>query len=271
MGGTIVVLRLLIALVLLLPAPAGATAFVAIGDYGVGGDRQRALGQAVRTYVEATPTDLLVTLGDNDYTRGQWFTPWWVESFGWLRGAGMQVAGSLGNHDVEYRRGRHVFAALGMPAPYYVKRVGALELVVLDSTSITPTQTRWLRRTLARPTKLKRVVAFHHPPYTCGGHSGSAAIRRAWVPLFQRYRVRLVLNGHDHNYQRFAVRRGVTYVVHGGGAAGLYPLRSCPRWYPRRVAARVGHGFLHVTVEQDGFLVRVLDLQGRTIDRFRVT
>ena len=95
-------------------------------------------------------------------------------------------------------------------------------------------------------------------------------MQRAWVPLFERYRVRLVLNGHDHNYQRFT-RKGVTYVVHGGGGAGLYALRGCPRGYPRRVAARVGHGFLHLTVGPDGVLVQVLDLAGKAIDRFRVT
>ena len=115
-----------------------------------------------------------------------------------------------------------------------------------------------------------KTLAFHHPPYACGGHLGSSTVRRAWVPLFERYGVRLVLNGHDHNYQRFR-RKGVTYVVHGGGGAGLYALRGCPRGYPRRVAARVGHGFLHLTVGPDGILVQVLDLAGNPIDRFRVT
>jgi hypothetical protein len=63
----------------------------------------------------------------------------------------------------------------------------------------------------------------------------------------------------------------VTYVVHGGGGAGLYTLRPCPAGYPRRVAARVGHGFVHVTVEAGGLSVRIVDLAGKTIDRFEVT
>jgi hypothetical protein len=67
------------------------------------------------------------------------------------------------------------------------------------------------------------------------------------------------------------VQRGVTYVVHGGGGARLYSLRRCPSSYPARVAARVGHGFLYVTVEQDGFVVRAVRLDGRILDEVRVT
>ena len=159
-----------------------------------------------------------MTLGDNDYTRGRSFRANWVSSFGWLGSAGVDVAGTLGNHDVEFGRGRYEFALLRMPGPYYVRRVNEVELIVLDSTAITAAQTRWLERTLARRSGFRRIVAFHHPPYTCGGHLGSATVRKAWVPLFERYGVRLVLNGHDHNYQRFE-RNGVTYVVHGGGGA----------------------------------------------------
>lgn len=213
---------------------------------------------------------MLVTLGDNDYTRGRSFAANWTSSFGWLRAAEVDVAGTLGNHDFEVARGRYEFSLLHMPGPYYVRRVKDVELIVLDSNSISTAQTRWLRTTLAKRSGLWRIVVFHHPAYTCGGHLGSATVRHAWVPLFERYGVRLVLNGHDHNYQRFT-RKGVTYLVHGGGGAGLYALRGCPRGYPRRVAARVGHGFLHLTVGPDGVLVEVLDLAGKAIDRFRVT
>ena len=63
-------------------------------------------------------------------------------------------------------------------------------------------------------------------------------------------------------------RNGVTYVVHGGGGAGLYPLRRCPAAYPVRARARVEHGFLYVaaTAERlDGYAVNT---RGRVTDRF---
>jgi 3',5'-cyclic AMP phosphodiesterase CpdA len=213
---------------------------------------------------------VLVTLGDNDYTRGTSFAANWTSSFGWLSAQGIVVAGALGNHDVEFSGGRYQFDLLGMPGPYYVRRVKDVELVVLNSNAITTAQTRWLKRTLARRSDLRRIVVFHHPAYTCGEHRGSVTVQRAWVPLFERYGVRLVLNGHDHNYQRFK-RKGVTYVVHGGGGAGLYELSRCPAGYPARIRARLAHGFLHLSADPGAITVQVLDLAGRPIDRFRVT
>jgi len=268
---TIVAVRLVLAASLVCaPSAPGATGVIAIGDFGVGGARQRTVGAAVRAFEARNPSQLLVTLGDNDYTRGRAFARSWRESFGWLGAAGVGVAGALGNHDVELDRGRYQFRLLNMPGPYYVRRVADVEVVVLDSTAVTDTQTRWLARTLARKTDRRRIVVLHHPPYTCGGYLGDVRVRRRWVPLFERSGVQLVLSGHDHNYQRFS-SRGTAYVVHGGGGASrLYALRRCPASYPRRLAARVGAGFLHVVVAPGGFVVRAVDLRGRTIDRFRV-
>lgn len=255
---------------LLAPSARGATSILAIGDFGVGGKRQREFGAAVRAYVERNPSQLLVTLGDNDYTRGRSFASSWNASFGWLADAEVGVAGALGNHDVQVRRGRYEFGLLRMSGPYYVRRIGEVELIVLDSTAISTAQTAWLRGMLATRAGFTRIVVLHHPPFTCGGHLGSVAVRRSWMQLFVRGGVHLVLSGHDHNYQRFE-RDGVTYVVHGGGGAGLYTLRPCPAGYPRRVAARVGHGFVHVTADAGSLLVRIVDLTGKTIDRFEVT
>ena len=88
------------------------------------------------------------------------------------------------------------------------------------------------------------------------------------MPLLERYRVRLVLSGHDHNYQRFAPRRGVRYVVHGGGGRGLYGLKSCPSGYPRRMAAREEHGFLYLVIRGKQLTGWAVTPQGRRTDRF---
>jgi len=76
-----------------------------------------------------------------------------------------------------------------------------------------------------------RVVYLHRPIWSRGHHGSD---ERRWnkklVPLFDRYRVDLVLAGHDHNYERFCASRGLgenracsprdgrIYVVTGGGA-----------------------------------------------------
>jgi hypothetical protein len=88
-------------------------------------------------------------------------------------------------------------------------------------------------------------------------------VRRRWSPLFERHGVRLVLNGHDHNYQRFVPVRGVVHVVHGGGGARLYRWRRCAGL----AAARSTHGFLYVRTDAAALTLSSVDLQGRVIDR----
>ena len=164
---------------------------------------------------------MLVLLGDNDYTQSPArFRTNWRATFSWARRSGLRVAGVLGNHDYHVNRGRYELALLGMPRPYYTRRLGDIQLFLLDSNEVNSEQTAWLESQLADSTAIWKIAVFHHPPYTCGGHSGAADVQQRWVPLFEQYSVQLVLSGHDHNYQRFVPRNGVTYVVHGGGAAG---------------------------------------------------
>jgi 3',5'-cyclic AMP phosphodiesterase CpdA len=266
---------LLLSLVLVVPAAGHAgepppVRLIAFGDFGVGGDTQRRFGAAVRRFEARNSADYLVTLGDNDYTeRPADFLANWEESFGWTEGAGVSVAGVLGNHDVRVMRGRYQYDALNMPRRYYRRAVGGVELYLLDSNGIDAGQTTWLRRALSRSRARLRIAVLHHPAFTCGRYVPHAGVLRHWVPLFERYRVRLVLSGHDHNYQRFAPRRGVRYVVHGGGSpTNLYPLGRCPRGHPPQRARRVEHGFLYFVVRPnriDGFAVTP---SGRRTDHF---
>jgi predicted phosphodiesterase len=266
---------LLCVLVLALAGSSGAqvrVAFLAAGDYGVGGSRELSLGLRMKGYESRNPANMLVTLGDNDYTESPArFRENWRRSFGWARRSGLRVAGVLGNHDYGVARGRYQFRTLGMPGPYYTRRLGDAQLFFLDSNLVTDRQTAWLEQQLAESTSTWKIAVFHHPPYTCGGHSGHRTVERRWVPLFESNGVQVVLSGHDHNYQRFARRNGVTYVVHGGGGAGLYPLRPCLRSYPRRVRARFEHGFVSVSIGPDDLTVSAVDLRGRVTDRFTVT
>jgi hypothetical protein len=266
---------LLLALVIVLPA-AGQTGqpppvrLIAIGDFGVGGETQLRFGAAVRTFERRNDANFLVTVGDNDYTENPTaFNANWHASFGWTGRAGVNVAGVLGNHDVRVEGGRYQFNALRMPGRYFRRALGPVELYLLDSNAVDVGQTAWLRRTLARSRARWRIAVMHHPPFTCGRYDAHTEVIDRWVPLFERYRVDLVLAGHDHNYQRFAPRRGVRYVVHGGGSpTQLYSLKPCPTRYPRRLAARAEHGFLYLVVRPnrlDGYAVTP---SGRRTDHF---
>jgi Calcineurin-like phosphoesterase len=74
-------------------------------------------------------------------------------------------------------------------------------------------QTAWLERTLAAGRRDESVDWIIVQMHQCAcsssatGNGSDLGIRQQWLPLFDRYEVDLVLNGHDHDYERsFPVR-----------------------------------------------------------------
>ena len=267
---------LLVALAVLLPGAgharsAGVYRIIAMGDFGVGGQFQRDFGERVRRFEARNRANLLLALGDNDYSESPaTFRSNWAESFGWASRRGLAVAGVLGNHDVRVEEGRYQYSTLGIPNRFYRRRAGPVELFLLDSNRIDDAQTSWLARSLARSRAPWKLAVLHHPAFTCGTYRSHPDVVRRWVPLFERHRVALVLSGHDHNYQRFLPRRGVRYVVHGGGNSRLYPVTGCPAGYPRLARGSAEHGFLYVVAgpkRLDGWAVTP---DGRRRDHFVV-
>jgi hypothetical protein len=267
---------LLAALAVLLPGaghaqPEPVVRIIAIGDFGVGGQHQRDFGEGVRRFEARYRANLLLALGDNDYTESpSAFRSNWAASFGWARRRGLAIAGVLGNHDVRVEGGRYQFSALGMPGRYYRRKVGPVELFLLDSNNVDRAQTAWLARSLASSRARWKIAVFHHPAYTCGQYRSHPDVISRWVPLFERHRVVLALSGHDHNYQRFLPRRGVRYVVHGGGNARLYPVTACPAGYPRRARAQVEHGFVYLVIRGERLDGWAVWPNGRRRDHFVV-
>jgi 3',5'-cyclic AMP phosphodiesterase CpdA len=251
-------------------APA-ATGILAVGDFGVGGTAEREIGAAMRRLEADRPADIIVTLGDNDYTENpEAFRRNWRDAFGWRRDAGVGVAGTLGNHDIVVRNGRYQFGPLDMPRARYKRNVGNVDLFILNSNRVSDTQTAWLESRLAASTAPWKIAVLHHPAWTCGGYRSHPGVVARWVPLFEEYDVDLVLSGHDHNYQRFAARNGVRYIVHGGGNPRLYAIENCPAGYPRRVFARAARGFLFLRATHTVLRALSVNLRGRVIDRVAI-
>jgi 3',5'-cyclic AMP phosphodiesterase CpdA len=78
-------------------------------------------------------------------------------------------------------------------------------------------QTAWLERTLAagrRDDSVDWIIVQMHQcacSSSATGNGSDLGIRQQWLPLFDRYEVDLVLNGHDHDYER-------SFPVHGADA-----------------------------------------------------
>ena len=142
-----------------------------------------------------------------------------------------------------------------------------MQLLFLDGNRPDRAQATWLKQRLARPGPRFRVVVFHQPAWSCSTHGSTPEVDRWWVPVLEGDRVALVLNGHDHNYQRFVSAAGVNYVVTGGGGMDLYPVTRCPSGTPRRVAAAARNHFTAVEVRPRSLTVRAVGGNGQVIDR----
>jgi len=86
-------------------------------------------------------------------------------------------------------------------------------------------QTRWLEETLARSAAADVdwiVVQMHQDALSSSKHGNGCdkGIRDAWLPLFDRYGVDLVLCGHDHDYERSWPVRGCNHDAGRDAASG---------------------------------------------------
>jgi hypothetical protein len=82
-----------------------------------------------------------------------------------------------------------------------------VRFIVLDSTAalehgLAAAQARWLEPVLAGNPGIWTIVIHHHPMYSPHPTRDNPALREHWLPLFEKYGVDLVLQGHDHTYGR---------------------------------------------------------------------
>jgi Calcineurin-like phosphoesterase len=250
-------------------APAGRvrSGLVALGDAG-GGPAQLAVARAMERWAAAHRVDALVTTGDNVYERGEpeLFAAQLDQPYAALRRTRPMWA-TLGNHDVSAGHGAEQLRHLGLPGLPYARSLPGLQLLFLDANRVDQDQASWLDARLSEPGPGLRAVVFHHPAWSCSRHDTSEQVGRLWVPVIEDHRVALVLNGHDHNYQRFVSPGGVTYVVTGGGGRRLYPLDGCATGTPERVVGLVRHHFTAVEVGDGWLTVTAVADDGTVLDR----
>jgi hypothetical protein len=77
-----------------------------------------------------------------------------------------------------------------------------VRFIVLNSNREVEAQIPYLEEKLQEAGPVWRIVSFHHPLFSPGGDRNNASLRAAWKPLFDRFGVDLVLQGHDHTYAR---------------------------------------------------------------------
>lgn len=85
---------------------------------------------------------------------------------------------------------------------YYLDYQGT-RFVVLNSNKKFKQQARWLENVLKHNPNHWTIIIFHHPVYTSSSlDRDNKKVRKHWKPLFDKFKVDLVLQGHDHVYSR---------------------------------------------------------------------
>lgn len=260
-------------------APAGGTpfSFVYLGDAQNGLDRW---GTLLRNCFRHRPDAAFYLMAGDLVDRGNQRDDW--DSF-FHNAAGIfdrrQLVPVIGNHE---NQGGHPTLYLRQfrlmtngPAGLEPERAYAFEygnalFVVLDSNLRPETQSGWLEAQLAGSRATWKFVTYHHPAYSSAPNRDNLALRDAWTPIFDRHRVDLALQGHDHAYlrtypmkanQRVASPKdGTVYVV---SVSGTKMYAQDPRDYTEVGLTNVAtYQVLDLQVSGNRLVYRAYDTEG---------
>jgi calcineurin-like phosphoesterase family protein len=117
---------------------------------------------------------------------------------------------------------------------YYLDYQG-VRFIILNGNEKLEEQATWLEKVLEENENQWVVVGIHQGFYPCGWERDYPKNRELFLPLFEKYGVQLVLQGHDHAYTRtFPLKNGeimkktsdgVNYVISVSGQK-MYPIKS---------------------------------------------
>ncbi|MEU7031235.1 discoidin domain-containing protein [Streptomyces sp. SBR177] len=238
------------------PPGTGAFTVVAAGDIAAQCTASSSSCAHPKTAAQAQRINprFYVTMGDNQYddARLSDYRNYYDKTWGAFKAKTRPVPG---NHETYDPAGplagyKSYFGALAYPQgePYYSYDEGNWHFIALDSNSFDdPDQIQWLKDDLARTTKGCVAAYFHHPLYSSGGHGNDPVSKPVWDILYGA-KADLVLNGHDHHYERFAPQDpagratpdGIVEIVGGMGGAEPYPIETVQPNSQKRISGTYG-------------------------------
>lgn len=215
-------------------------------------------------------------------SNGNNYEEWKLEYFDPMKGLSenITVFPSLGNHE---RNSPHYYEYMSLPdengESFYSFDYGNAHFIALNSNALeapfdlNSAQTQWLIKDLKKHADAEwKIAFFHHPLFRCQPTRGIEPQRWVWQEIFDEYGVDLVVNGHDHYYQRtYAIgnyqgkpSRGIYHIISGGGGANNYPIMP-------KVHAASRRSIHHITVmdfQGDRIIGRAIDDEGNVFDAF---
>jgi hypothetical protein len=258
------------------PSPTGDPVLAGAGDIatcGGSGD------EATADLLDEIPGTVF-TAGDNAYESGtpEEFERCYQPSWGRHKDRTRPVPG---NHDHETPDLAGYLGFFGPTVgtarrPWYSWDLGAWHIVSLDSTcrdvpggcGADSAQVEWLREDLAAHPARCTLAIWHHPRFSSGVHGDDPDVGQFWDALYDAG-ADVVINGHDHDYERFAPQspdgdsdpeRGLRQFVVGTGGANL---RGFPRTAPNsELRASISHGVIVLTLHPASYEWRFVATDG---------
>ena len=172
--------------------------------------------QATSDLIAGAHYDAVLVLGDSQYDRGELanFNAYFDPTWGRFKRLIHPVPG---NHEYFTTNATGYYEYFGRRAGdpqrgYYSFDLGSWHVVALNSNdgpcsvvSCDPSseQLSWLKADLARNRKKCLLAFWHHPRFSSGSvHGDNPRVQAFWDTLYAA-RADIVLNGHDHLYERF--------------------------------------------------------------------
>jgi hypothetical protein len=166
--------------------------------------------------LEAPKARFMIHAGDmvehknNDREWNEWFN-----AGGWIF-ATIPSLPVTGNHEYKKNKGKYRTLSKfwrpqftlpengisGLEETCYYLDYQGTRFVVLNSSKKLEQQARWLDKVLNRNPNHWTIVTFHHPVFSSALRRNNRKLRKHWRPLFDKFKVDLVLQGHDHVYAR---------------------------------------------------------------------
>ena len=179
--------------------------FDAVGDWGCNSNTKNTV-----TNIQGKKPERVLALGDYSYTST---ATCWLNTISPIKSI---TRINIGNHENDANEGNSQYMnAFGLSKQYYsFDYVNAHVLTMASEISFSKGSAQYnfvendLQTAAANPNIKWIIVNYHRvmytSPNTCSASTceGSSSLRDAYHPLFDKYRVDLVLQGHVHNYQR---------------------------------------------------------------------
>ena len=212
------------------------------------------------------------TTGDNVYPNGTYseYTNCYHPTWGKYKSRTKPVPG---NHEYNTSGAAGYFRYFSNISSYYAYNLGDWRIYALNSNidvSATSAQVRWLKNDLAANPKRCVLAYWHHPRWSSGAKYGNnSKYQTIWSTLYNAG-AELVINGHEHNYERFkqmnasgsAVSSGMRAFVVGTGGAGLYGFGTIRSTSEVRNSST--HGVLKLTLSSTSYSWKFVPIAGKT-------